>query len=97
MSIGDFTESLSQAMLIGCNVSREIGHKPVCKKHANTCGQQKLQTARSSNFDGSAPGLTNFPKLCVIHIYIYIYIYKCMYIYMYYIYIYREIYIYIYI
>ena len=23
--IGDFTESLSQAMLAGCNVSREIG------------------------------------------------------------------------
>ena len=25
MSIGDFPESLSQAMLVGCNVSREIG------------------------------------------------------------------------
>ena len=23
--IGDFTESLSQAMLVGCNVSREVG------------------------------------------------------------------------
>ena len=26
MSIGDFSESLSQAMLVGCNVCREIGH-----------------------------------------------------------------------
>ena len=25
MPIGDFPESLSQAMLVGCNVSREIG------------------------------------------------------------------------
>ena len=25
MSIGDFPESLSRAMLVGCNVSREIG------------------------------------------------------------------------
>ena len=25
MSVGDFPESLSQAMLVGCNVSREIG------------------------------------------------------------------------
>ena len=27
MSIGDFPESLSQAMLAGCNVSREIGRE----------------------------------------------------------------------
>ena len=27
MSIGDFLESLSQAILVGCNVSREIGRK----------------------------------------------------------------------
>ena len=29
MSIGDFPESLSQAMLVGCKVSRRIGHRPV--------------------------------------------------------------------
>ena len=28
MSIGDFPESLSRAMLVGCNVSREIGRTP---------------------------------------------------------------------
>ena len=28
MSIGDFPESLSRAMLVGCNVRREIGRKP---------------------------------------------------------------------
>ena len=27
MSIGDFQESLTRAMLVGCNVSREIGRK----------------------------------------------------------------------
>ena len=29
MSIGDFPESLSRAMLVGCNVSREIGRNPL--------------------------------------------------------------------
>ena len=28
MSVGDFPENLSQAMLVGCNASREIGRNP---------------------------------------------------------------------
>ena len=31
MSIGDFPESLSQAMLVGCNVSRRIGRKLISR------------------------------------------------------------------
>ena len=36
MSIGDFPESLSQAMLVGCNVSRRIGRIPLKKKAQHT-------------------------------------------------------------
>ena len=35
--IGDFPESLSQAMLVGCNASREIGRIASCGAHPLSC------------------------------------------------------------
>ena len=56
MSVGDFPESLSQAMLVGCNVSREIG----CKTPAGPTATSPPPTracCRSRCAGGSSRGL----------------------------------------
>ena len=54
MSIGDFPENLSQAMLVGCNVSRGIGR-------AKRRDAKAAAAAGASAPRGTAPGAALSP------------------------------------
>ena len=48
MSIGDFPEDLSQAMVVGCNVSREIGRVSVSPMVSRSIGSMKSRLDRGA-------------------------------------------------
>ena len=84
MSIGDFPESLSQTMLVGCNVSRRIGRNEMEGTNKGEGYFKVFSDCFDCYFDVF---VSNF-----IYIYIYIYMYVCIYIYIY-IYVYTHKYV----
>ena len=56
MSIGNLPESLSQAMLVGCNVSREIVRRRVVVRQA--IPPDKGRGGRGRESENHAPGYT---------------------------------------
>ena len=63
MSMGDSPESLSQAMLVGCSVSREIGRKRAgssCEERAHWRIRARAPPGVSTPKFALAPGETSF-------------------------------------